>query len=50
LGAEDNGLTKNAIEKSHHLVKFDTRLSVNISVAGSIIMYDRNMKKKFAAI
>jgi len=47
LGAEDNGLTKNAIEKSHHLVKFDTRLSVNVSVAGSIIMYDRNLKAKF---
>lgn len=49
LGAEDNGLTKNAIEKSHHLVKFDTRLSVNVSVARSIIMYDRNMKLKFGA-
>jgi tRNA (guanosine-2'-O-)-methyltransferase len=50
LGAEDNGLTKNAIDKSHHLVKFDTSLSVNVSVAGSIIMYDRNLKLKFGGI
>lgn len=47
LGAEDHGLTKNAIEKSHHLVKFDTPLSVNVAIAGSIVMYDRNMKLKF---
>lgn len=47
LGAEDNGLTKNAIEKCHHLVKFDTPRSVNVSVAGSIVMYDRNLKANF---
>lgn len=47
LGAEDHGLTKQAIEKSHYLVKFDTALSINVSVAGSIVMYDRNMKLKF---
>lgn len=47
LGAEDHGLTKNAIEKSHHLVKFDTPLSVNVAIAGSIVMYDRNTKLKY---
>ncbi|WP_196895000.1 RNA methyltransferase [Aureivirga marina] len=47
LGAEDHGLSRKAIEKSHHLIKFDTRLSLNVAVAGSIVMYDRNMKKKF---
>ena len=44
LGAEDNGLSKKAIESSHHLVKFDTPLSLNVSVAGSIVMYDRRAK------
>lgn len=44
LGAEDNGLTNEAIEKSHHLIKFNTPKSLNVAVAGSIIMYDRSSK------
>lgn len=44
LGAEDNGLTNKAIEKSHQLIKFETPKSLNVSVAGSIIMYDRSVK------
>jgi len=44
LGAEDHGLSKAAIEKSHFLVKFKSTLSLNVSVAGSIIMYDRQAK------
>ena len=44
LGAEDHGLTNEAIEKSHHLVKFKTPKSLNVAVAGSIIMYDRSIK------
>lgn len=44
LGAEDHGLTKEAIERSHHLVKFNTTLSINVAVAGSIVMYDRGVK------
>ncbi|GAA0871044.1 hypothetical protein GCM10009117_01890 [Gangjinia marincola] len=44
LGAEDHGLTKEAIEKSHRLVKFNSTLSLNVSVAGSIVMYDRGLK------
>ena len=47
LGAEDHGMSKIAIEKSHHLVKFKSDLSLNVSVAGSIIMYDRQAKLKF---
>ena len=45
LGAEDHGLSKQAIEKSHHLVKFKSQLSLNVSVAGSIVMYDRQLPK-----
>lgn len=48
LGAEDHGLSKEAIEKAHFLVKFQSTLSLNVSVAGSIIMYDRNSKSTFS--
>ena len=45
LGAEDNGLTKAAIEKCHMLVKFKSEKSLNVSVAGSIVLYDRGIDK-----
>lgn len=45
LGAEDHGLSKKAIEKSHHLIKFKSELSVNVVVAVSIVMYDRGINK-----
>lgn len=44
LGAEDHGLSKKAIGKAHHLVKFKSTKSLNVAVAGSIVMYDRNAK------
>ncbi|MCL7752575.1 RNA methyltransferase [Polaribacter sp. Z022] len=47
LGAEDHGMSKTALEKSHHLVKFKSELSLNVSVAGSIVMYDRQAKLHF---
>ena len=47
LGAEDHGMSKIAIDKSHHLVKFKSELSLNVSVAGSIVMYDRQAKLSF---
>ena len=50
LGAEDHGLSNLAIEKSQHLVKFKSELSLNVSVAGSIIMYDRQAKLNFNAL
>ena len=46
LGAEDHGLTNKALEASHHLVGFDTSRSLNVSVAGSIVMYDRRSKAR----
>lgn len=45
LGAEDHGLSNEAIAKSHFLVKFKSKLSLNVSVAGSIVMYDRGIDK-----
>lgn len=47
LGAEDHGMTREAIDRSHHLIKFDTPSSVNVAVAGSIVMYDRSAKVLF---
>lgn len=46
LGAEDHGLSNRAQQKSHFLVKFRSTYSLNVSVAGSIVMYDRGMKMK----
>ncbi|MDT0556141.1 RNA methyltransferase [Patiriisocius hiemis] len=45
LGAEDHGLSKEAIEKSHFLVQFPSEYSLNVAVAGSIVMYDRTRNK-----
>ena len=50
LGAEDHGMSNTAIEKSHYLVKFKSELSLNVSVAGSIIMYDRQAKLSFKVV
>lgn len=44
LGAEDSGLTTEAIEKCHHIIQLPGRYSMNVSVAGSIVMYDRVLK------
>lgn len=44
LGAEDSGLSKTALEKCHSLVQFESKFCLNVSVAGSIIMYDRQAK------
>lgn len=44
LGAEDNGLTREAIDKCHSLVQLPGEHCMNVSVAGSIIMYDRIIK------
>lgn len=45
LGAEDHGLSKKAIEKAHFLVKFESEKSLNVAVAGSIVLYDRGLPK-----
>jgi tRNA G18 (ribose-2'-O)-methylase SpoU len=44
LGAEDNGLSKYAQSKCHILIKINTKYSLNVSTAGSIVMYDRLIK------
>ncbi len=41
LGAEDHGLTSEAIERCHALVRLPGEASMNVAVAGSIVLYDR---------
>lgn len=44
LGAEDSGLSKRALEKCHSIIQFESKHCLNVAVAGSIIMYDRQSK------
>lgn len=41
LGAEDSGLTKEAVEKCYSVVQLPGDFCMNVAVAGSIIIYDR---------
>jgi tRNA G18 (ribose-2'-O)-methylase SpoU len=45
LGAEDHGLTKAGIAACHQLVQLPGRFSMNVAVAGSIVMFDRQAKE-----
>lgn len=44
LGAEDHGLTNQAIGKCYQIVQLPGNYCMNVAVAGSIIMYDRIIK------
>jgi len=44
LGAEDHGLTKEALAKCHDIIQIAGDHCLNVSVAGSIVMYDRYSK------
>jgi len=44
LGAEDSGLSNQALEKCQSLIQFESKFCLNVSVAGSIVMYDRQTK------
>ena len=41
LGAEDHGLTSIAVKKCHKLIQLRGEYSMNVSVAGSIVLYHR---------
>lgn len=45
LGAEDHGLSKAVMEKCHYIVKFKSEKSLNVTVAGRIVLYDRGINK-----
>lgn len=44
LGNEQTGLTAEAIKKCHELIQLPGGYSLNVSVAGSIVLYDRIAK------
>lgn len=46
LGAEDRGLSQEAIAECDSLIYIPTKQCLNVSVAGSLIMYDRQMKTR----
>jgi len=48
LGAEDHGLTKEGLAGCHDLIVLPGRASMNVAVAGSIVMYDRITKRGVA--
>lgn len=41
LGAEDHGLCKATLDRCHRLVRLPGRMSMNVAVAGSIVINDR---------
>lgn len=41
LGSEDHGLPQDVIKKCHDVIKLRGDRSLNVSVAGSIVIYDR---------
>lgn len=48
LGAEDHGLPQNVLDRCHSLLQIETALpySMNVAVAGSIILHDRHVKRE----
>ena len=44
LGAENNGMPEKVLSRCHHLVQLPGKSSLNVSVCGSIIIYDRLLK------
>lgn len=44
LGAEDNGLPNKILNQCHGLVQLKGNHSLNVSVSGSIVLHDRNIK------
>lgn len=44
LGAEDNGLPQEVLDRCHDLIQMPGTNSLNVAVAGSIVMHDRISK------
>ena len=48
LGAEDHGLSNEALKKCHSIIKIPIGdFSMNVSTAGSIVLYDRWVKNNY---
>lgn len=46
LGSENNGLPDNVMNKCHSIVQLPGKFCLNVSVAGSLVMFDRYNKKQ----
>jgi tRNA (guanosine-2'-O-)-methyltransferase len=46
LGAEDHGLTAEALNRCHHIIQLPGKLCLNVATAGSIVLYDRWVKRE----
>lgn len=46
LGAEDHGIPKEILKECDTIIKLFGKRSLNVSVAGSIVLHDRITKKK----
>ena len=44
LGAENQGLPKEILDKCHYVIKLSGNSSLNVGVAGSIVLHDRATK------
>lgn len=47
LGAEDHGLTRAALDRCHQIVRLPGSYSLNVAVAGSIVLHDRAAKRGY---
>ncbi|MDG5816008.1 RNA methyltransferase [Chitinispirillales bacterium ANBcel5] len=45
LGSEDHGLSRKALDNCHKLIRLRGDHSMNVAVAGSIVLYDRFTKR-----
>jgi tRNA G18 (ribose-2'-O)-methylase SpoU len=46
LGAEDHGISPKILNKCQSVIHIDSPMCLNVAVAGSIIMFDRNTKSQ----
>ena len=45
LGPEDGSLSGAALDACQHIVQFASRYCLNVAAAGTVVMYDRQMKE-----
>lgn len=45
LGAEDSGIPESILKQCNHVVKIAGEISLNVGVAGSIVLHDRFVKR-----
>lgn len=48
LGAEDHGLSSDALSRCHRVIQLPGRFCLNVAVAGSIVLYHRHVQRGVA--